>query len=183
MEGFVWSLMSASTAGFLNAVDAIDVHEVKPGILSGTVNGFENYEFFKEQFEKLNSDIFNQTPRACNVKKWKHGDKVKVYARQCWGDFLDFPINGTVYQNQLQIGSSVIVSIHPKHLQKIPINSVGGITIEVYPEQLRPFRHKEKHPTLNSPDAKYLKRSGFQKSKLYSKSTIEKLYGLYNSFK
>jgi len=181
MEGFVWSLISASAAGFLKAADAIDVHEVKPGILSGKVNEFENYEFFKEQFTELNRDIFNQVSMIPHL--WKTGDNVKVYARQCWGDFLDFPINGTVYQNQFQIESSVIVSIHPKHLQKIPINSVGGITIEVYPEQLRPFRHKEKHPTLNLPGAKYLKGSGFKKSNLYSKSIKEKLYGLYHSFK
>lgn len=177
MDGFVWSLMSAEAGGFLDAVHVADVKTLSNGVMCGTVirnfNGDykedTHYEFFPEQFVPLSTDVWNVDVPSTVNQTFYRGDKVKVYARQCWKQILDTPINGTVYQHQIN-GGSVVVSVNPDHFDSPCINSVGGTTIEVYPQQLRLFRHNERHPILGSPDAVYVgTNEGFQRAKQFRK--------------
>jgi hypothetical protein len=171
-SGFVWSLMSTKFGGFLEAADVSNVQEKEPGILVGTVERNysgtfkidHQYEFFEEQFIRPSQNIF-ELPELYTIDPFSEGDMVKVYSRQTWGSVLDNPINGIVYQKQ--IGRSVIVSVHPDHCPNKPINSFGGVTIEVYAQQLRHHLHEEKHVTLSTTkDAKF-NVTGYDRHKLY----------------
>jgi len=169
MDGFVWSLMSTEHGGFLKGADVKDVHEIAPGLLRGTVirnlNGHykedDRYEFWQEQFVPVDTaagPFFIPETSHAN-RQWGCGELCKVYARQTWGHTLEKPINGTVYQNQ--ISSSVLVSIHPDHFPNPNINVVGGTIIEVYPQQLRPSIHSEKHPICTDTPTKYDYQHGY----------------------
>jgi hypothetical protein len=152
-QGFIWSLASTKNGGFYCGADVTNVVRLSDTLLSGTVNGVDDYEFFDEQFVALNPNIWVQED-IHNKLVYCQGTKVSVYARQNWGQQLDGPINGTVYQSQ--IGGSVIVSVSPNDLPDRHVVSKGGCTIEVYPQQLRPSQHTDFHVTLSSPDAIFI---------------------------
>jgi hypothetical protein len=178
-RGLLWSLMSESYGGFLDPAEVWNVRRVTTEIYSGTViRNFSgeykedtDYEFFKEQFIPFKEDLKLWELPNCKflMNKFYRGDRVKVYARQIWGEKLDSPINGTVYQNQGD-GRSVIVSVDPRLLKSPSIDPVGGTTLEVYPQQLRYHSHDEKHPIQGSRETGW-NGSGFRLAKQYRTSS------------
>lgn len=181
--------MSTKFGGFLEGADVSNVQEKTPGVLVGTLERNyggttkidHDYEFFEEQLIRPSENIF-EIPELYTTDLFRRGEQVKVYSRQTWYGILDTPIHGTVYQDQ--IGKSVIVSVHPDHVPEMPINGVGGTTVEVYAQQLRYFLHGEKHVTHHSSDTKFY-RGGFKRHEFYQtkksifetiKSAIRKKY-------
>lgn len=168
-EGFLWSLMSEKNGGFVCGRLVTNVFEVEPGLLSGTVEhlvdgkttSVDGYEFFEEQFIERSTDIFNIPDMSSSGRSFRKGQQVIVYARQVWGDKLSGPIPGVVYQDTIEAGryydspGSVIVSVDPRKLKNPHINSVGGTTLEVYPQQLRVCYHNIKYPISGAVPARF----------------------------
>jgi len=180
VQGLLWSLMSAGPGigGFIDGRSVFDVSEIRPGLLrgrveckmSGELTEVDDYEFFAEQFVRVDPRRdWRELPDLPHItSEYRTGAQVKVYARQCWRQVLDSPVNGTVYQNQCS-GNSVLVSVDPRLFESPCINSRGGTIIEVYPHQLRRSLHKERHPVIDDAEQPYDSRlyGGFQRASQY----------------
>lgn len=169
-EGFVWSLMSTTEGGFVEGGYVTNVRDVGNGICKGDleyrIGETKDYEFFEEQFVPISNDIWSPANLSNDADHiYKEGTQVKVYARQVWGEVMETPILGRVYQTQFRSphygkSGSVIVSVDPRNFKNRRINAKGGATIEVYPQQLKKHYHGNKYPTVSSPEMKYESHKG-----------------------